>query len=324
MPRLTDHAFGGGGGHREADGEDGGVHRPRRATGRHPGGDRLSSRWGAEGHAEPVVLDPAESRRRDVDALRTLASRGLHAASDYVEDAIFAGVPTVGTRRIGAGPAGVTVDDTFAAGVAAADLPRPRASHLRGKRDRPPPGSLRMRACWSCGPSSIRSTSPGTWALSAGAGRRRGRGRTTAARRQRSSAGCRRAWRSSRVATGSSRRCPVEGRRVIGRHHRPRVRRRRVGRPVPQPRRGRLSYVVHTLSRRNRLLADLEAAPPCDLVLTEVKAAAADVVLPWADRAGSRSGCSTTWSRSTGVWGLWPALLEQRLASPRAPQPSTR
>lgn len=71
---------------------------------------------GRGGPPDPIVLDPSEAA--DPFALfEKLRARGLHAASDYVEDVVFAGVPTVGTRRLGAGPGGVTVWDGFAAGV---------------------------------------------------------------------------------------------------------------------------------------------------------------------------------------------------------------
>jgi cyclic 2,3-diphosphoglycerate synthetase len=58
---------------------------------------------GRGGPAEPQVAEPAET------ALQTLldrAGRGEHAASDYLEDALTAGVPTVGARRCGGGLAG--------------------------------------------------------------------------------------------------------------------------------------------------------------------------------------------------------------------------
>jgi cyclic 2,3-diphosphoglycerate synthetase len=42
-----------------------------------------------------------------VDALIALADRGEHAASDYLEDALVSGVPTVGARRAGGGLAGM-------------------------------------------------------------------------------------------------------------------------------------------------------------------------------------------------------------------------
>jgi hypothetical protein len=82
--------------------------------------------------------------------------------------------------------------------------------------------------------------------------------------------------------------------------------------------------VIHTLSNRNRLPADLEAAPPCDVVLTEVKAAAADVVLPWADRRRIDIGLIHNVVQLEGGIESLAGVLEQRLASSREPQPSTR
>jgi cyclic 2,3-diphosphoglycerate synthetase len=55
-----------------------------------------------------------------------LAASGRHAASDHLEDALMAGVVTVGTRRCGGGLAGAPVDSTFAAGVELANQ-RPEA-----------------------------------------------------------------------------------------------------------------------------------------------------------------------------------------------------
>jgi cyclic 2,3-diphosphoglycerate synthetase len=51
-----------------------------------------------------------------LEALLARADRGEHAASDYLEDALTAGVPTVGARRCGGGLAG----RPFATNVAAA------------------------------------------------------------------------------------------------------------------------------------------------------------------------------------------------------------
>jgi cyclic 2,3-diphosphoglycerate synthetase len=58
---------------------------------------------GRGGPPEPVVAGP-----RDVtlDALLGRVDRGEHASSDYLEDALTAGVPTIGARRIGGGLAG--------------------------------------------------------------------------------------------------------------------------------------------------------------------------------------------------------------------------
>jgi cyclic 2,3-diphosphoglycerate synthetase len=75
---------------------------------------------GRGGPPEPEVIDPAAT---DLSAagLLALVEQGRHAASDHLEDAITAGVVTVGTRRCGGGLAGTPVDDTFAAGVAVAN-----------------------------------------------------------------------------------------------------------------------------------------------------------------------------------------------------------
>jgi cyclic 2,3-diphosphoglycerate synthase len=58
---------------------------------------------GRGGPAEPVKTGPADVT---VEALLARADRGEHAASDYLEDALTAGVPTWGARRCGGGLAG--------------------------------------------------------------------------------------------------------------------------------------------------------------------------------------------------------------------------
>ena len=75
---------------------------------------------GRGGPAEAEVVDPSTF---DLSAagLLALAASGRHAASDHLEDALVAGVATVGTRRCGGGLAGAPFDSTFAAGVAAAN-----------------------------------------------------------------------------------------------------------------------------------------------------------------------------------------------------------
>ena len=71
---------------------------------------------GRGGPPEPEVVDPATT---DLSprGLLALADSGRHAASDHLEDAVMAGVTTVGTRRCGGGLVGAPVDDTFGAGV---------------------------------------------------------------------------------------------------------------------------------------------------------------------------------------------------------------
>ncbi|HEX6458232.1 MAG TPA: hypothetical protein VF032_04875 [Thermoleophilaceae bacterium] len=57
---------------------------------------------GRGGPAEPQVAQAGTS----LADLRAIAMNGRHAASDYLEDAVLAGVPTVGCRRVGGGLAG--------------------------------------------------------------------------------------------------------------------------------------------------------------------------------------------------------------------------
>jgi cyclic 2,3-diphosphoglycerate synthetase len=66
---------------------------------------------GRGGPAEPQLVRADE--RPGVETLRAIAEAGGHAASDYLEDAVLAGVTCVGCRRCGEGPAG----ETFASNV---------------------------------------------------------------------------------------------------------------------------------------------------------------------------------------------------------------
>jgi cyclic 2,3-diphosphoglycerate synthase len=71
---------------------------------------------GRGGPEEPELVNPAAFPLTP-DGLLALARSGRHAASDHLEDALTAGVVTVGTRRCGGGLAGEPVTATFARGV---------------------------------------------------------------------------------------------------------------------------------------------------------------------------------------------------------------
>ena len=75
---------------------------------------------GRGGPPEPELVDPTTFDLTP-RGLLALAQSGRHAASDHLEDALVAGVTTIGTRRCGGGLAGSPGDDTFAAGVALAN-----------------------------------------------------------------------------------------------------------------------------------------------------------------------------------------------------------
>jgi cyclic 2,3-diphosphoglycerate synthetase len=66
---------------------------------------------GRGGPQEPVVVD----RQPEIEELLELSRAGGHAASDYLEDAAFASVVTVGSRRAGGGLAGAPFYSNVAA-----------------------------------------------------------------------------------------------------------------------------------------------------------------------------------------------------------------
>ena len=82
------------------------------AAGRRP----MVVAMGRGGPLEPEVVDPA-TFDLSPEALLTLSRSGRHAASDHLEDALTAGVVTIGTRRCGGGLAGEPASATFARGV---------------------------------------------------------------------------------------------------------------------------------------------------------------------------------------------------------------
>ncbi|MEA2509565.1 MAG: cyclic 2,3-diphosphoglycerate synthase [Actinomycetota bacterium] len=78
---------------------------------------------GRGGPPEPQVIDPS-SAPFDPRTLVGMADTGRHAASDYIEDAVLAHVPTIGCWRCGSGLAGGVEFSNVELGVSLAnDLP---------------------------------------------------------------------------------------------------------------------------------------------------------------------------------------------------------
>lgn len=71
---------------------------------------------GRGGPAEPEVAETPPT----IDDLLALSRSGRHAASDYLEDAVLAGVPTIGCRRAGGGLAGAPFVSNVKEGAALA------------------------------------------------------------------------------------------------------------------------------------------------------------------------------------------------------------
>ena len=88
------------------------------ATGKRTGKTAVAGHWASllrERGTRPVIVSmgrggPAEPQVADAGTtladLRAISADGRHAASDYLEDAVIAGVPTVGCRRVGGGLVG--------------------------------------------------------------------------------------------------------------------------------------------------------------------------------------------------------------------------
>jgi cyclic 2,3-diphosphoglycerate synthetase len=101
---------------------------------------------GRGGPAEPEVIDPATTDLSPA-ALLARAHLGRHAASDHLEDALTAGVATVGTRRCGGGLAGAPVSSTFAAGVELANRRAEPLLVLEGSGAAIPPAHADATVC---------------------------------------------------------------------------------------------------------------------------------------------------------------------------------
>ena len=88
-------------------------------------GRRIGGRFGLDrvvivamgrgGPAAPQVVYGGE--RLGAQGLLAVSRQGLHAASDYLEDAVLTGVTTVGCRRCGGGMAGASLSDTVGAAL---------------------------------------------------------------------------------------------------------------------------------------------------------------------------------------------------------------
>jgi cyclic 2,3-diphosphoglycerate synthetase len=100
---------------------------------------------GRGGPPEPVLV--RADQRPDLGRLLEIARGGDHAASDYLEDAVLAGVTTVGCRRCGEGPAGETYDSNVVAGIGVALAERPDLIVLEGSGGALPPVPVHATVC---------------------------------------------------------------------------------------------------------------------------------------------------------------------------------
>ena len=243
-------------------------------TGKRTGKTAVAGHWAgllsAHG-ADPVVVcmgrgGPAEPRVAEagtgLDDLVEIVEGGAHGASDYLEDAVLAGVRTVGCYRVGGGLAGEPAESNVSAGAALAVSLGPGAIVFEGSGACVPPVEVDRTVCMA-GP------------------------------------GVDEPFADYRLLRADLVLAP-EGAKVEG--FRFSLRPEPVEPIAPGSRAGLFTtgaescegvdpVIVSTnLARRRALGEDLAraAAEGCDVYLTELKAAAIDTVVPHARNAGAR------------------------------------
>jgi cyclic 2,3-diphosphoglycerate synthetase len=244
-------------------------------TGKRTGKTAVAGHWArllSERGVDPVIVcmgrgGPGEPRVAaaglTLEDLIAIADAGEHAASDYLEDAVLAGVRTVGCRRVGGGLAGAPWESNVPAGAElAASLPGAKALIFEGSGTCIPPVEADRTVCviGRGEPQPLRD-----YAL----------------------------LRAQLLLAHEDAVAPPEALRFSLRAE--------PAEPLPAGARVALfttgapgcegvePVVVSTnLARRSALAADLERAADCDVYLTELKAAAIDTVARHALARGAR------------------------------------
>jgi len=110
---------------------------------RERGLDPVVVAMGRGGPAEPVLAAPETS----LSELLAIARSGRHAASDYLEDAVLAGVPAVGCRRVGGGLSGACVESNVLEGARLAGEQQPGVVLFEGSGAAVPPVDVDATVC---------------------------------------------------------------------------------------------------------------------------------------------------------------------------------
>ena len=129
------------------------------ATGKRTGKTAVAGHWAAllrDQGADPVIVcmgrgGPPEPRVAEagpsLDELIAIAESGSHAASDFLEDAVIAGVRTVGCRRVGGGFVGAPFESNVPAGAALAASLEPGSIIFEGSGACIPPVEVDRTVC---------------------------------------------------------------------------------------------------------------------------------------------------------------------------------
>lgn len=105
--------------------------------------DPLIVCMGRGGPAQPLLARPDTT----LEDLIAVAGSGAHAASDYLEDAVLAGVPTVGCRRVGGGLTGAPFESNVPEGAALAASLSPGCIIFEGSGSCIPPVQVDRTLC---------------------------------------------------------------------------------------------------------------------------------------------------------------------------------
>ena len=217
---------------------------------------------GRGGPRQPVLTETPPS----LDELIALAESGSHAASDHLEDAVIAGVPTVGCRRVGGGFAGAPHESNVPDGARLAASLAPGAIVFEGSGACIPPVEVDRTLCiLGAGPPEPFAEYRLAWAdlvLAADGAPDPPRHAIPFSLRPEPVEDVPAGARVAVLTTGA--------REVDG---------------IPEP-----VLVSTNLARRHRLVAELDRAAEagCDVYLTELKAAAIDTVAVRARAEGAR------------------------------------
>lgn len=129
------------------------------ATGKRTGKTAVAGHWARilrDRGARPVIVsmgrggppEPQLARAgTGLDDLLAIADAGRHAASDYLEDAVLAGVDAVGCRRVGGGLAGEPWSSNVAEGAALAAAQDPGSIVFEGSGSCIPPVTVDRTVC---------------------------------------------------------------------------------------------------------------------------------------------------------------------------------
>ena len=227
------------------------------------GSDPVIVCMGRGGPSEPQIAEPGLG----LDDLARLAESGEHAASDYLEGAVLAGVRTVGCKRVGGGLAGEPADSNLHEGAMLAVSLQPDVLLFEGSGACIPQVDVDRTVCVAgAGPGEpfddLRLARADLVLMASGAAREAPAGHPSIRFELRPEA-VGEVPRDARVA------CFTTG--------------------GPPPADVQAVVASRALARRAELQADLDRAAfeRCDVYMTELKAAAIDTVAARARREGA-------------------------------------